>query len=296
MHCACACYEQVDVFLPWPEEALTDVARHFLGSFELRGEAKAAEATRGALVSHMGKVHAMVSESTLEFFERYRRHVYVTPRSYLSFIQAYRQVYAEKVGVVEGLASKINTGLAKLEQAREDVGLMQVELKGKEKTLVVAQEKSAVLLGEITASTAKAEKKKTEVQAVADLLTSEKTVIADDKRLVEEDLLAAKPALDGAREALNAITPKDITMLKALKKPPELIKRLFDCVLILKHEPLEDVSEALVASKTAGTEVRAPEAPWHLRPQVPSLQPCSLLPPHPPRCASSRSRGATPSR
>ncbi len=234
----------IDWFLPWPEEALTDVARHFLGSFEIRDED--AEAVRGALISHMGKVHAMVSASTHEFFERYRRHVYVTPKSYLSFIQAYRQVYVTKVNRVEELANSIKEGLAKIEQAREDVGLMKEELKVKEANLVVAQEKSSELLQEITTSTAKAEKKKGEVQQVADQLKGEKDIIAEDKRLVEEDLLAAKPALDGAREALNAITPKDIMMLKALKKPPELIKRLFDTVLILKHERLIDCVEIVV--------------------------------------------------
>eukprot|EP00965_Chrysotila_dentata_P091801 3030879-Pleurochrysis_carterae.AAC.1 len=105
---------------------------------------------------------------------------------------------------------------------------MKVELKEKEKTLAVAQEKSAGILQDITSSTAKAEKKKTEVQAVKDTLASEREVIAEDKRLVEEDLAAAKPALDEAESALNAITQKDIIMLKSLKKPPDVIKRLFD--------------------------------------------------------------------
>jgi hypothetical protein len=49
------------------------------------------------------------------------------------------------------------------------------------------------------------------------------------------DLAAAKPALDAALAALNSISPKDITSLKALKNPPDVIKRIFDCVLLLRH-------------------------------------------------------------
>jgi len=76
------------------------------------------------------------------------------------------------------------------------------------------------------------------VQAVKDTLSVEAAAIAADKEAVESDLLAAKPALDEAEAALGAITAKDIGMLKSLKKPPELIKRLFECVLILFMEPL----------------------------------------------------------
>ena len=34
--------------------------------------------------------------------------------------------------------------------------------------------------------------------------------------------------------ALNSITPKDIASLKALKNPPDVVKRIFDCVLLLR--------------------------------------------------------------
>ena len=57
-------------------------------------------------------------------------------------------------------------------------------------------------------------------------------MVKDD---AEQDLAAAQPALDAAVEALNSITPKDITSLKALKNPPDIVKRIFDCVLLLRQ-------------------------------------------------------------
>ena len=54
----------------------------------------------------------------------------------------------------------------------------------------------------------------------------------------EQDLAAAKPALDSAVEALNSIMPKDITSLKALKNPPDVVKRIFDAVLLLRFVQL----------------------------------------------------------
>ena len=120
-----------DWFMPWPEQALTAVASHFMGTFEI--EDADADTVRASLIGHMGSVHKMVSDSTEDFFEKYRRRTYVTPRSYLGFIELYRQVYVKKVEHVQQLADSINSGLAKLEQATEDVDLMKIELKEKEK-------------------------------------------------------------------------------------------------------------------------------------------------------------------
>ena len=58
--------------------------------------------------------------------------------------------------------------------------------------------------------------------------------IAGVKESAEKDLEAAKPALESALAALNSITPKDIASLKALKNPPDIVKRIFDCVLLLR--------------------------------------------------------------
>ena len=122
-------------------------------------------------------------------------------------------------------------------------------MREKEKTLIVAQEKGAVMLQEITASTAKAEKKKAEVQQVKDTLGSEAAVIAQQKDAVEEDLLAAKPALDDAENALKAITAKDIGLLKQLKQPPDLVKRVFDMVLILFQKEIVPSQGETVTTK-----------------------------------------------
>ena len=54
------------------------------------------------------------------------------------------------------------------------------------------------------------------------------------KEEAEKDLAAAKPALEAALSALNSITPKDIVALKALKSPPDIVKRIFDSVLLFR--------------------------------------------------------------
>ena len=74
-----------------------------------------------------------------------------------------------------------------------------------------------------------------------DGVTKKAAEIAAVKHDAEEDLKAAEPALNAALSALNSIAPKDITSLKALKNPPDVVKRIFDCVLILRHFAVEKV-------------------------------------------------------
>ena len=219
----------VDWYLPWPAGALVEVATGYFASLDLVG----GEAIKEKLIEHVAQVHVSVSEGTFTYFERYRRHVYVTPRSYLSFLTAYTKTYASKKKAVAVLAASIHVGLEKLGQAAVDVDSMKLELKDKVRWLAAAQDKSATLLHEITASTARAEKKKSEVQVVKDKAELEATAIDEQKKVIDAQLAEAKPALDEADHALKAITSKDISVLKQLKQPPNLIQRLFDCVLIL---------------------------------------------------------------
>ena len=72
----------IDWFLPWPEEALVSVSHKFLNTFDVECSSE----TKKELEKHMGKVHDLVTEVCDIYFQRMRRYVYVTPKSYLAFI------------------------------------------------------------------------------------------------------------------------------------------------------------------------------------------------------------------
>jgi dynein heavy chain len=137
------------------------------------------------------------------------------------------------------LADKINSGLSKLFDAKADVKTMQVDLAAKNVELAEAQKVSATLLKEISANTTVAEKEKAKVNVIVDAVTAKASAIAAQKAEAEADLAKAQPALDAALAALDSIKPKDITNLKAMKNPPDLVKRVFDCVLLLRQFPIE---------------------------------------------------------
>lgn len=63
------------------------------------------------MVETMGTFQDMVAEICTEYFQRFRRQTYVTPKSYLTFIKGYQMIYSENIEHVGMLAERMNTGL-----------------------------------------------------------------------------------------------------------------------------------------------------------------------------------------
>lgn len=227
----------IDWFMPWPEDALVAVSSRFIGDFEMF----CSDDTKRHLQGMMAHVHVFVTSACREYFEKFRRNVYVTPKSYLSFINGYKDLYSRKLDYVRGLASSINVGLQKMLEAKKDVNIMKKSLEGKNKELEAASKEAEVLLKNISLNTAVAEKEKNKVAVIVASVTKKADEISAVKADAERDLAAAKPALDAAVTALGSIKPGDIQALKALKNPPDVIKRIFDAVLMLRYLPVEQV-------------------------------------------------------
>lgn len=75
-----------------------------------------------------------------------RRHVYVTPKSYLSFIDQYKTVYQDKYEDLNHEESSIRIGLQKLKDAADDIAKLSEDLKVEEERLKIATEKTESLL------------------------------------------------------------------------------------------------------------------------------------------------------
>uniref|UniRef100_A0A8C0Z8U1 Dynein axonemal heavy chain 8 n=1 Tax=Cyanistes caeruleus TaxID=156563 RepID=A0A8C0Z8U1_CYACU len=228
----------MDWFSRWPREALVAVSNYFLSEFNM----VCAPSVKTEIVQTMGLFHDIVSESCENYFQRYRRRAYVTPKSYLSFINGYKEVYTEKLDSINEQAERMQTGLSKLMEASESVAKLSKDLAIKEKELAVTSIKADKVLEEVKESAEAATKIKLEVQGVKDKAQKIVDAIDIEKQEAEKKLEAAKPALEEAEEALKTIRPEDIATVRKLAKPPHLIMRIMDCCLLLFQKRLDQVT------------------------------------------------------
>ena len=163
----------IDWVLPWPEEALISVSTKFLNEFKI----ECSDKIKSELMTHMGKVHNMVTEVCGLYYQQMRRHVYVTPKSYLSFIGAYSELYNNKYKGIDSEEQNVVRGLDKLQQAAGDVELLKVELAKKAVKLNEATEETNKLLKVLDVENKKADKKASEVNAVTVACTAKRNEI-----------------------------------------------------------------------------------------------------------------------
>merc|ERR1719498_335630 len=123
----------------------------------------------------------MVNDVCGQYFTRMRRHVYVTPKSYLCLIDFYKQLYRVKYEDVNVQERSVNMGLQKLAEASADVENMKVELREQEKVLKVEEEKTNKLLVKVQSEKAKAEKKSDQVMGQKNECLANADAISKDK-------------------------------------------------------------------------------------------------------------------
>ncbi|XP_051241668.1 dynein axonemal heavy chain 5 isoform X2 [Dicentrarchus labrax] len=241
----------VDWFQRWPRDALVAVSDHFLSQYQ---DLRCSDDVKRSVVVTMGTFQDLVAEKCTEYFERFRRQTFVTPKSYLSFIDSYKIIYAEKIAHVGTLAERMKTGLCKLMEAEQSVSQLSEELVVKEQELAVASQRADGVLQEVTVKAQAAEKVKQQVQKVKDKAQLIVDEIEADKTVAESKLEAAKPALEAAEAALQTIKPADIATVRKLQKPPHLIMRIMDVVLLLFQRKIDTV--------TADPERPCPRPSW----------------------------------
>ena len=219
----------INWFQEWPKDALVSVSTHFLNNFEI----KCSNDVKKNLYTAMALVQDSVSKACRDYFERFRRANHVTPKSFLNFIKSYKEIYVLKRLEIDKTKERINHGLEKLSEASARIEMLKCQLSEMEKGLIQANDKSANVLAEAAREAKEAETIKERINANKNKAEQIVIEIDQDRQIAEEKLGVAKPALEEAEKALNTIKPSNISAIKKLGKPPHLIMRIMDSVLIL---------------------------------------------------------------
>eukprot|EP00466_Bigelowiella_natans_P011733 jgi/Bigna1/49976/estExt_Genewise1.C_620014 len=234
----------IDWFFPWPHSALEVVATHFLK------EEKLPEAHRKNIIEHMVTVHLGVQNYSKKFEIELRRSNHVTPKNYLDYLNAYKLTLKDKLGENQRLYKRLDDGLSKLLGAEKDVKRLQEEINVAKVEVDKASKTTVELIENIEIATKEANVQKEEGMELEKELKAKQVVIERERESANKDLAAAEPVLQAAADALEELkkNKEKIDELKAYANPPELVKRVLQCVLEL-HPTSADASGGWAAAK-----------------------------------------------
>ncbi|MEQ2170599.1 Dynein heavy chain 7, axonemal [Goodea atripinnis] len=132
------------------------------------------------------------------------------------------------------LKHRYEVGLEKLQSAADQVATMQTELEALQPQLLVASkqvDEMMVVIKRESKEVAETEKVVKEDEAVSNQQAMAAKAIKDE---CDADLAEATPILESALDALNTLTPQDITLVKSMKNPPPAVKLVMEAICILK--------------------------------------------------------------
>ncbi|GAB0086567.1 Dynein heavy chain [Sergentomyia squamirostris] len=229
----------IDWFQDWPESARLSVAEHIFMHFEIVSEDST---VKNRLVRSISNIHGIVQNIAVDYFERFRRKVYIIPKKFLNFLQTYMDFYMKKKLQIENMSKRMSDGIQKLLDAAESIKVLKIELESKEKYIREATEtveKALTLAEESTMVAEDARNKVMNFKTQSQILVEN---IKKDKNMAEVKLDKAKPALDEAEAALRTIKPADISTVRKLGTPPHLVELIMDVVLIYLNEKMGKVA------------------------------------------------------
>uniref|UniRef100_A0A8B9RRP5 Dynein axonemal heavy chain 1 n=1 Tax=Accipiter nisus TaxID=211598 RepID=A0A8B9RRP5_9AVES len=207
----------IDWFNEWPAEALQCVASSFLHRIPHLG---ASTEDVNGMIQVCVEIHQSVANKCQVYLAELARHNYVTPKSYLEFLNIFSSLIGKKKQELKTAKNRMKSGLDKVRHSHP--GDLWASVAEKTRSAVQAEEMKA----KVKAQTAQS--------------------IADD---AQKDLAEALPALDAALASLRNLNKSDVTEVRAMQRPPLGVKMVIEAVCIMKGVKPKRVAGEKLGSK-----------------------------------------------
>lgn len=207
----------IDWFHEWPADALSAVANQFLSKDK---DLDFDDTIRTNVTKIMVQAQQSVFSLSEKFLAEAKRHFYVTPTSYLELINSFISTLKERRQIVQKGKWRYDTGLDKINDAKEQVSALQIELNDLEPVLEKAAQETGEMRERVEAQQAGAVEKKAVVEEEEAKANVQKANAAAIKADCEKDLAAALPAYEAALEALSKLSKGDVGEVRGMKTPP----------------------------------------------------------------------------
>ncbi|XP_021360073.1 dynein heavy chain 2, axonemal-like isoform X4 [Mizuhopecten yessoensis] len=242
----------IDWFSEWPQDALLEVADKYLAEINLGGEdekskkqAKSRSSFKGGnkveklkplLAKMFSVMHKSVVAFSLRLLLEMRRHNYVTPTNYLELVSGYKKLLFNKNKELGDACNKLKNGLSKIDETREKVEKMSIELEDAKIKVAQFQKQCDDYLVTLVQQKREADEQQKSVAQKSERITEEESKCQHMADLAQHDLDEALPALEESIKALESLNKKDIGEIKSYGRPPTLVEKVMEAVMILRGQ------------------------------------------------------------
>eukprot|EP00924_Labyrinthula_sp_SR-Ha-C_P016869 maker-scaffold_6-snap-gene-17.26-mRNA-1 protein AED:0.02 eAED:0.02 QI:0/0/0/1/0.75/0.6/5/0/4681 len=232
-------------FHTWPLEALNEVAHHFLLETKIsspnadttetdrNAELEEEDRNKAKLSRLFSRVHQGVIKDSETMALELKRHNYVTPPNFLELVAKYRKLYSSKLVQLSQARLKLVGGLSKLEEGKEQVQQLSIELEKKKVIVGQAKEECEKLMLVILSEKQAADEQKSKVEAQAKKIQGEEVECQKIAEDAESDLAEAMPLLENAMKEVDKLDKNSISEVKAYSSPPPAVEMVLNAVMLL---------------------------------------------------------------
>jgi dynein heavy chain len=208
---------------------LNFVANRFLGDIEFKtGELE-------GCVELCEYFHNSTITLSNEVRRKYQLFNYVTPASYLELNILFKKLLKEHREKVHRTKSMYEVSLEKLKGAESQVTVMQEEM-------AALQPKLSIASKQVDTNMTLVEKEQTEVAELEKIVKGEDTLVNEKKKIAESirndcdgELTEVNTVIDGALDAIAALSQSEIAAVRAVKAPSVCLKLNMEAICLLKN-------------------------------------------------------------
>nr|XP_031831701.1 dynein heavy chain 3, axonemal-like [Nomia melanderi] len=236
-------YCTINLYNTWPTEALIQVASKYIQDINVQ------ENIKENVITACIKLYNSAQEVSNEYFKETSKTVHITLSAFLHMLKLYFHLILEKQKNIIATRNKYLTGLEKLELAAQQVEKMKATLTILKPQLEISAQRTIITMKEVENENISVEGATILVQQEEKIANKKAGIASTLKMECEADLAVAIPILEDAVAALNTLKPTDITLVKAMKNPPDTVKLVMAAVCVMLDVPPDKPIDPVTGKK-----------------------------------------------
>jgi len=236
-HCTVNCYQV------WPDQMLSEIAVKHMNYINVQ------KGIKSCLARACVQLHNSAIETSINYNKMFGRTIHVTSSAFLHMLKLYTRLMSKKQEEIIVTRNKYIAGLEKLELAAKQVEQMKNTLTILKPQLELSARQTVMTMKEVENENITVEQATIVVKQEEEIANKKAEIAGILKSECEAELAVAIPILEDAVAALNTLKPTDITLVKAMKNPPDTIKLVMAAVCVMLSIPSDRSIDPVTGKK-----------------------------------------------